>query len=219
MTKRPKLSLEYLYHPPVQSEAKGAFFLLHGYGSNEEDLFSFVGDLPGNYHYFSLRAPFGLDPFGYAWYAIDFDAPEGKWSNTEQAVESRGAILHFIEEACDAYAIDRDNLNLLGFSQGCILSFALALSFPERFKRVVGLSGHINPQMLEENYASKDHKHLKIYSSHGQLDPVIPVAWAQRTPPFMKELGIDLQFDEFPIGHGVSPQNFQALKEWLVRKA
>ena len=73
--------------------------------------------------------------------------------------------------------------------------------------------------MLDENYASKDHKHLKIYSSHGQLDPVIPVAWAQRTPPFMQDLGIDLKFDEFPIGHGVSPQNFQALKEWLARKA
>ena len=143
MTERPLLSLEYLYHPPAQSEANGAFFLLHGYGSNEEDLFSFVGDLPKDYHYFSLRAPFGLDPFGYAWYAIDFDAPEGKWSNTEQAVESRGAILQFIDEACDAFGIDQNNLNLLGFSQGCILSFALALSFPERFKRVVGLSGHI----------------------------------------------------------------------------
>jgi phospholipase/carboxylesterase len=219
MTQKPELSLEYLYHPPAMPAAKGAFFLLHGYGSNEEDLFSFVSDLPSDYHYFSLRAPFALEPFGYAWYAINFDAPEGKWSNTEQAVESRGMILRFIDEACTAYRIDQSDINLLGFSQGCILSFALALSYPERFRRVVGLSGHINPKMLHQAYASKDHKHLKVYSSHGQLDPVIPVAWAQRTPPFLEDLGIELQFDEFPIGHGVSPQNFQALKEWLNRTA
>lgn len=219
MALKPELSLEYLYHPPAQPEAKGAFFLLHGYGSNEEDLFSFVGDLPRDYHYISLRAPYALEPFGYAWYAIDFEAPEGKWSNTEQAVESRGAILQFIDEACEAFGIDENNLNLLGFSQGCILSFALSLSFPERFKRVVGLSGHINPKMLEESYTTKDHQHLRVYSSHGQLDPVIPVAWAQRTPPFLQDLGIELQFDEFPIGHGVSPQNFQALRQWLNRTA
>ena len=75
------LSLEYRYHPPASKDSKGAFFLLHGYGSNEDDLFSFVPEMPQDFHYFSLQAPYSLDPFGYAWYAINFDAENGKWSD------------------------------------------------------------------------------------------------------------------------------------------
>lgn len=211
----PTLSLEYRYHPPASSEAKGAFFLLHGYGSNEDDLFSFVPEMPQIYHYFSLQAPYPLDPFGYAWYAINFEASQGKWSDTSQAIESREKIKSFIEEAVEAFGLDADNLNLLGFSQGCILSFALALSYPEKFKRVVGLSGYVNEDMLREDYTTKEHQGLRVYSSHGQLDPVIPIAWAQQTPPFMESLKVDLTFEEYPIGHGVSPQNFQSFKRWI----
>ena len=215
MADLPQLPLTYRYYPPDSKDSQGAFFLLHGYGSNEDDLFSFVGELPRNYHYFSLRAPFKLEPFGYAWYAIDFDAPQGKWSNTEQAISSRDLILEFISEATRAFNLDPSDLNLLGFSQGCILSFALGLSHPERFHRLVGLSGYINPDLLLENYQEKEHHQLKIYSSHGQVDPVIPIEWAQRTPEFLKEIGAQVQFEEYPIGHGVSPQNFQSLKNWL----
>ena len=215
MADLPQLPLPYRYAPPEDPGSKGAFFLLHGYGSNEDDLFSFVGELPRNYHYFSLQAPLKLEPFGYAWYAIDFDAPEGKWSNTEQAINSRDLIMEFVTKASEAFALDASNLNLLGFSQGCILSFALGLSHPERFHRIVGLSGYINPDLVLKNDQEKEHGHLKIYSSHGQVDPVIPIEWAQRTPEFLKRIGVQVQFEEFPIGHGVSPQNFQSLKNWL----
>ena len=59
--------------------------LLHGYGSNEEDLFSLAPQLPEDVYVISVRAPYDLQPYGYAWYEITFDADENKFSNNEQA--------------------------------------------------------------------------------------------------------------------------------------
>ena len=89
---------------------------------------------------FSLKAPYDLEPFGHAWYAINFDAEQGKWSDDEQAKESREKIVTFIDEAIDAYDLDKSNITLLGFSQGTILSYAVALSYPEKVKNVIALS-------------------------------------------------------------------------------
>lgn len=210
------LSLEYLLRPSSStSEKKPAIFLFHGYGSNEEDLFSFAPELPGELMVLSVKAPYDLEPFGHAWYAINFDAEYGKWSDDEQAKESREKIVTFIDEAIKAYNLDEKNITLLGFSQGTILSYAVALSYPEKIKNVVALSGYINERILTANYAEKDHGSLHIYASHGQVDQVIPLEWAQQAPELLEKLGIDYTFEEFPIGHGVSQQNFYSFKKWL----
>ena len=211
------LSLEYLVRPSsLKSGKKPALFMFHGYGSNEEDLFSFASELPEELQVISVRAPFDLDPFGHAWYAINFDAEYGKWSDDEQAKESRDKIVGFIDEAIEIFDLDEEKITLLGFSQGTILSYAVALSFPEKVKNVVALSGYINEGILLEDYAEKDHSKLHIYASHGQVDQVIPVEWAQKTPDFLKKLEIDFTYEEFPIGHGVSQQNFYSFRKWLV---
>ena len=192
--------------------------MLHGYGSNEEDLFSFAPELPEELCVISVRAPYPMQPFGYAWYAINFDADQGKWSDNEQAIGSRDRIVAFIEEACRVYGLDNDQVTLLGFSQGTILSYAVAISYPEKIRNVIALSGYINEDILLEGYKGKDHSRLMIYASHGQVDQVIPPEWAQRAPAILQKLGIDTVYEEFPVGHGVSPQNFHSFKKWLEGK-
>jgi len=218
MTTAP-LSLEHLIRPSSLKTSKPpVLFMFHGYGSNEEDLFSFAPELQEEFCVISVRAPYPMEPFGNAWYAINFDAENGKWSDDEQAKSSRDKIVHFIDEACTSYSLDAQNITLLGFSQGTILSYAVALSYPKKVKNVVALSGYINEGILTDDYANKSHNHLKIYASHGQVDQVIPPEWAQRAPDFLANLGIDHLYEEFPVGHGVSPQNFYSFKKWLNEK-
>ncbi|WP_418501495.1 alpha/beta hydrolase [Flagellimonas sp.] len=213
------LSLEHLIRPSQLTTGKPpAIFLFHGYGSNEEDLFSFAPELPEELMVISVRAPYDLEPFGHAWYAINFDAEQGKWSNDAQARESRDKIVKFIDEAIEAYNLDAENITLLGFSQGTILSYAVALSYPEKVKNVIALSGYINEKILVDGYAEKELGHLNFYASHGQVDQVIPLEWAQRTPDFLEQLGIAYTYEEFPIGHGVSQQNFFSFRKWLVER-
>lgn len=218
MTTAP-LSLEHIIRPSTLTTKKPpVLFMFHGYGSNEEDLFSFASELPEELCIIAARAPYTLQPFGYAWYAINFDAEKGKWSNDEQAIESRDKIISFIEEACTTYGLDPKSISILGFSQGTILCYAVALSYPDKIKNVIALSGYINEKILKKDYGQQDFSNLNFYCSHGDVDQVIPVEWARKAPELLKRLDIKHIYEEFPAGHGVVPQNFYALKKWIQEK-
>lgn len=210
------LSLVHLIRKPsVASEKAPLLLMLHGYGSNESDLFSFADEMPGEFFVISARAPLALQPYGHAWYNIFWDNSTGKFSDDEQARKSRDLIANFIEEAISTYNLDDENVTLVGFSQGTILSLAVALSYPEKISNVIGLSGYINPEILKNGYQAKDYSRLSVYSSHGTSDQVIPIAWARKTKPFLDALGIENVYSEYPAGHGVTPQNLAELKDWL----
>lgn len=212
------LSLHHIIRKSSLVENAPLLIMLHGYGSDENDLFSFASELPEELFIISVRAPYSLQPYGNAWYAINFDAIQGKWSDNEQAKESRDLIANFVDEAIDKYPVNKNNVSLLGFSQGTILSYAVALTYPEKIKNIVALSGYINKDIIPENITTKDYSHLDFYCSHGSVDQVIPVEWARQTPSFLSSLNIKHIYSEFPVGHGVAPQNFYELKEWLLQR-
>lgn len=212
------LLLEHNYRPAKNPEGNPpAIIMLHGFGSDENDLFSFAGELPDEYGIISLRAPIRLEPYGNAWYNLYFDNLQGKFSDDQQAIASRELVSRCIDEIVEKYKINSQEVTLLGFSQGTILSFAVALSYPQKVKNVIGLSGYVHEDILIDGYAENDFSRLKVYSSHGSVDQVIPVQWARKTKPFLEELGIEISYSEFPVGHGVAPQNFEELKTWLLK--
>ena len=208
-----------LYHliraPKTILDKNPLLLLLHGYGSNEEDLFSFASELPDDYYVVSARAPYDMMYGSYAWYAINFDADENKFSDINQAKISRDLIVDFIDELLANYPIDANNVTLIGFSQGSILSYAVALSYPEKVQRLVAMSGYLNTEMATDDFKENDLSKLKIFASHGTVDQVIPVEWARKTAPVLNELGISIVYKEYPIGHGVAPQNFYDFRNWL----
>lgn len=210
------MTLFHLVREPKNKLDKNPLLLLlHGYGSNEEDLFSFASELPEEYYVISARAPYDMMYGSYAWYAINFDADENKFSDIGQAQTSRDLIATFIDEVISNYPIDQNNVTLIGFSQGCILSYAVSVSYPQKVQRVVAMSGYFNEEIATENFKNKDLSKLKIFASHGSVDQVVPVDWARNSIPKIKDLGIDVVYKEYPIGHGVSPQNFYDFKNWL----
>lgn len=165
------MELEYLIKEPKTIKDKNPLLLLlHGYGSNEADLFSFASELPDEYYIISARAPYDLMYGSYAWYAINFDADSTKFSDLNQARQSRDVIAQFIDEIVAKYPIDTTNVTLVGFSQGSILSYAVALSYPEKISRVIALSGYLNTEIAQEGFEKKEVSHLKIFASHGTVD-------------------------------------------------
>jgi phospholipase/carboxylesterase len=215
MINNSNFALDYITRASSLKHNAPLLIMLHGYGSDENDLFSFANELPEELFIVSAKAPHRLQPFGNAWYAIHFEAPKGKWSDHDQAIASRDRIAQFIDEICAHFPVNKNNVTLLGFSQGTILSLAVALSYPEKVKNIVALSGYIDQDILAPKLTPERYEHLNIYCSHGSADQVIPVEWARKTAPFLKQLNINYQYSEFPVGHGVSPQNFFELKTWL----
>lgn len=212
------MNLHYLIQEPkVKHDKNPLLLLLHGYGSNEEDLFSFASELPNDSYVISVRAPYDLQPYGHAWYAIHFDADENKFSDNVQAKQSVELIAGFIDEIVKQYPIDAKKVTLIGFSQGAILSYATALTYPEKVSKVVALSGYFNQEIMPEVIDTNAISHLKFFVSHGSVDQVIPVDWARKAKPALENLGLEVEYQEYPVGHGVAPQNFFDFKNWLQR--
>lgn len=209
--------LHYLIQKPAEtSSSHRLIVLLHGYGSNEDDLFSFASELPKDAYVVSFRAPHTLMYGSYAWYAIHFDATSSdKFSDIPQAKESLQLIKNNVTQLSKELAIDKDKITLIGFSQGAILSYALAFSFPEMFNKIVALSGYFNQDMCEQNYLDNDLSKIKIFASHGSDDQVIPVSWARQSKDFLLTKHINVTYKEYPVGHGVAPQNFMDFRAWL----
>ncbi|EDP70701.1 phospholipase/carboxylesterase family protein [Flavobacteriales bacterium ALC-1] len=210
-------NLHYITRPSSLKENAPLLIMCHGYGSDENDLFSFASELPKELMIISLRAPYTMQPYGNAWYAINFDAEKGRWNDNDQAKQSVDLIAEFIDYACNTYSVDSNTVTLLGFSQGTILSYAVALTYPKKVKNIVALSGYINEDILPDTIDDNDVSHLNFFCSHGSVDQVIPIDWARKAPGFLKTLNINHVYSEYPVGHGVAPQNFYDFKNWLLK--
>ncbi len=208
-------SLFYIQREPKNSNENAPLLvLLHGYGSHEQDLFSFAEELPEELRIVSVRAPHNLGFGGYAWYAINFDADENKFSDLEQARTSLNKLESLMGDLQKEF--NPNKVFLLGFSQGAILSYALSLNYPKIADHIIALSGYLMQELLPESF----HSELApdFYISHGTVDQVIPAEWARKAPQYLKSLGISCVYHEYPVGHGVAPQNFYSFKDWITER-
>ncbi len=209
------MSLFYkVREPKTAIENPNLLILLHGYGSNEEDLFSFAEELPDELLIISARAPYEMGHGGYAWYAINFDASNEKFSDLEQARLSLQKINTFIDEVKTKY--NTNKTFLLGFSQGSILSYALSLNYPNKIEHVIALSGYMNEELFPTNISKEIT--TDFYISHGSVDQVIPVTWARKSQELLTKLSLNYEYSEYPVGHGVAPQNFYSFKDWIDKR-
>jgi phospholipase/carboxylesterase len=215
-----KFSLEYLIRQPKTPQTNPPLLImLHGYGSNEEDLFSFAQELPDELLIISARAPLSMGFGSHAWYTIHFDASSSdKFSDVPEAKAALKLIDSFINEIVEAYEVNSKNIFLLGFSQGTILSTAYALNHPHKIQHIVALSGYVNEEFIHKPLEKENFKDLDFFVSHGTVDQVIPVEWARKTSPFLEKLKIKHEYHEYPVGHGVAPQNFFDLHSWVKKR-
>lgn len=204
--------LYYEFHKPNKLDPQKkypALFLMHGMGSNEQNMFPIVHGLEEQMFIFSIRGPLSHGP-GFSFFTIE---EYGK-PHRDVFKQSLNQLTDFIEYAAEHYPIDLDQVFLLGFSQGSILSMSLALTLGKKVKGIVALSGYI-PKILTEEYKIQPVDHLSVFISHGEMDGVLPYQWGVEAQEFFKELDAKVSFHSYPEGHTVSLQNHQDLMEWI----
>jgi len=213
-----ELSLDYNILPPINSrendgQSKSPLLLmLHGFGANKDDLFSFANMLNRKYLVVAAQAPFEVYmPGSRAWYNLYINGNDYQ-PNNEEARESLSKLKIFINELKSEYGVDE--VNLLGFSQGAILSYALALSEPEKYNKIFALSGYVDENLIELSSDSERLNKLELFISHGSFDDVIPFKKAKDSYSFLDNNGIGYEAFEYAMGHGI---NEECLKEIINR--
>jgi phospholipase/carboxylesterase len=201
--------------PSKKTEKTPVIIMLHGYGSNEEDLFALARSFDDRFITFSLRAPFVADGQGYSWYKLDF-LPQKQFNyDYKQAKESRAKILSFISNACKAYKADSTQVFIMGFSQGAIMAYEVALSKPEKIKGVVALSG----KLLDETKKTKTDaiilSEVKFFIAHGSMDNVIDFKEGEDASKFLQSKKNNVSFKSYEMPHSINGKELNDIKIWL----
>lgn len=211
------LSLTHLVRQPrKQIEGKPPMLLmLHGIGSNEYDLFSMAPALDDRFLIVSARAPLTMMQGMYAWFNIEF-TPQQIIPDLDQAEESRLLLLRFIDELVRAYNVDPDCVYLMGFSQGAMMSLAVALTNPEKITGVVAMSGRLPSQVLSRLASQEALSKLSLIVTHGIYDPVLPIENGRFCRDELQKLPVDLTYREYPMEHQVIEDTLRDVSGWLV---
>jgi len=210
-----KLSLVHLVRQPqVKGASTPLLLLLHGVGSNEYDLFGLAPYLDKRFLIISVRAPYTMEVDSFAWFEVNF-TPQGPIIQPEQAEASRNRMITFLNEAVAAYGADPQQVYLMGFSQGAIMSASVALTRPELVAGVVLMSGRILPQIEPLVAAPEKLKGLPVLVVHGTSDGVLPVNNGRDSQKTLSVLPVDLLYREYPMGHEVSRESLADVTSWL----
>ncbi|MGG7618091.1 alpha/beta hydrolase [Bacillus coreaensis] len=187
-----------------------AIFVMHGMGSNEQNMLPVVEGLDEKFYIFSIRGPLSQPP-GFAYFTIQgYGKPHREVF--DQAISQ---LTNFIDYATATYPVDLEYIYLLGFSQGAILSKTLGLTLGKRIKGIVALSGYI-PEFVKEEFSSKPLNQLSLFISHGEYDNVLPYEWGLKSNRFFQALDAKVTFKSYTEGHTVSIKNQEDFINWIL---
>lgn len=207
-------SLHRVIHPGPAALEQGApvLLLLHGYGSNEEDLVGLAPHLDPNLISVSARAPHELPFGGFAWFNIEW-GEEGIRFDYDQAWSAVRQIDALVNEIKRDYS--PSGIVIAGFSQGAAMALALGLSRPDAFVGVAVLSGLCGEELMPSDRESV--RGLPVFMSHGCQDEVISIEQVRAAKPLLEACPVDLTYREYEtMGHAIDGDCLADLKAWMV---
>lgn len=190
--------------------------MLHGYGSDENDLFGLAPHLPDGIAVASVAAPLS-PPWprpGRSWYPIE--GLEGR--DPDGVTRAARALLAWL----DAEAASAPSVALLGFSQGAAVSLQALRLEHERFDAVVALSGYAHPDEMPGDAVLVEAR-PHVFWGRGTHDDVIPAELIAHTAQWLPEHA-ELTGRVYPgLTHSVSEDELidvrTFLQKWLDRSA
>lgn len=220
---------------PTRAPASGkapaaAVVLVHGYGSNGDDLIGlapfFAQALP-NAVFYSPHAP---DPWeggmsgGRQWYSLAGFDPEAiqrdplRMGETFRAMNERvasasGRLDAYLDQIMAAHDLAADRIALLGFSQGTIMSLHVGLRRAAQIGAILGYSGALSAaDKLADEIKSKP----PVALVHGAADQVIPARATTETEKVLQTLGVPVQAMIVPgLQHGIDNAGAQFGAQFL----
>ena len=175
--------------PFSKNKPQQVIVLCHGYGGDGKD----ISTLAINWQRFLPEAIFlcpnapeicAVNPQGYQWFDLSSDKEE---LILEKSLIVEEKLNTFIDQILNNFQLEPNNLALVGFSQGCMVSIQIALKKKKQISCLIGYSGKIiNQNHLSDKISSKP----KIFLMHGANDIIV-------SPTYL------LEAKEYLVSHGL----------------
>ena len=213
----PRLSGPLL--PPASGAAKHAVVLLHGYGSDGNDLIGLGHTWSPNFPdvlFVSPNAPeaCAVNPGGYQWFALDLDrvADDRRLAG---ALAARPAIAQFLDDLWTQTRLTPEQTVLAGFSQGAMMALHTGLSLDRKLAGILSFSGAL---LRPENFPQPQAIRPPVALIHGEFDPVVEPNLSREAEQKLKATGYDVRLHVSPgIGHSISTDGLQFASGFLGR--
>ncbi|MEN9917443.1 MAG: hypothetical protein RLY40_1382 [Pseudomonadota bacterium] len=214
--------LDYLEFNPIQSPS-ASIICLHGLGASGHDSANMARAvaLSTGFRFVFPHAPVrpvslngGMEmPAWYDIHGLTFGSPED-----EQGIRTAAQSLFDLMQKEMARGIPANRIVLAGFSQGGAMALYTALRYPHALAGILALSTYLPLHHFLEKEASDANKTTPIFMAHGDEDNVVVPALGEFSYNCLKKLAYPVQFNRYPIGHSVCPQEIMDITQWLQQR-
>ena len=182
--------------PFSKNKPQQVIVLCHGYGGDGKD----ISTLAINWQRFLPETIFlcpnapeicAVNPQGYQWFDLSSDKEE---LILEKSLIVEEKLNTFIDQILNNFQLEPNNLALVGFSQGCMMSIQIALKKKKQISCLIGYSGKvINQKHLSDNIHSKP----KIFLMHGANDTLVPPTHLLEAKEYLVKHGLKIKTKMF----------------------
>jgi len=177
--------------------------VLHGWGSNAQDLAALVPalNLP-DYLFLLPNAPLVHPhaPAGRMWYDLQ--------PGYQGVSESRQLLSEWLKTLETETAVPLSRTVLAGFSQGAAMTLDVGLTLP--LAGLIALSGYLHPPE-----AGSLEQAPPILIVHGRQDTIVPLKAALTARDTLTAAGAAVEYQEFEMGHEIRPEVLPLLRRFV----
>ena len=192
-----------------------ACILLHGWGSNGDDLIQIAPEFAKNFENMIFLSPNAPDvcsanPYGRQWFEIKNDLEK---TSLNDLTYSEELIMAYIEECALRFKISSSKIFLLGFSQGSTMAMHIGLHYPKKLAGILAFSGILLFNEIFKSYKKNETPFLIV---HGKEDEVVPHHFLDYSHAKLLELNVSsqkLSLDN--LGHSINMQGIESAKNFI----
>jgi len=213
------MQLVHTVYEPAGPGPHPTLLTLHGWGANALDLISLAPYVCGGKFLVicpqgPLQIPIGGSAVGYGWFPLSM----GGSLDIRSVAKARELVQDFLDEALQRYPIDSKKLAVIGFSQGGVMAYSLALGEPERFSALAALSSWLPRDLLSILPDVPATEQLPVLIQHGGRDELVDVGRARQSVETLRDLKVPVTYREYDMGHEINARSLGDLSSWLEEK-
>ncbi|VAW19822.1 Phospholipase/carboxylesterase family protein [hydrothermal vent metagenome] len=189
---------------PKNGKAKRLMVLLHGYGSDGNDLIGLARYWQSALPEMLFVAPNApekcpMNPNGYQWFDLDLNREISRLNGSKKA---RPVLEKFLDQLWEQTGFDASNTFLVGFSQGAMMALDVGLRLKQQPLGIISFSGGL---IGEDEWESDIKIKPPVCLVHGEADDVVPVSLSINSKTRLEKIDIKTAMQIEPgLGHTIS---------------